>query len=61
MRKKILIALLFLILTFQNACNKAPANCCPLILDVYQEPKLVKEYIHNAEIYKKGFEMCFCN
>lgn len=52
----------FLILMFLNACSNYRGNCCPILgtNDVVENPKFVKDYIKNAEVYKIAFEKCAC-
>ena len=58
MIKKIVI--LFLILMFQSACQNKPVNCCPITSGSIPEPKMVKEYMANDEIFKSYLDKCIC-
>lgn len=57
-----LIVAIFLILICLNACKSYRGNCCPILgaNDVVINPRFVKDYVKNAEVYKFAYEKCSC-
>jgi hypothetical protein len=55
------IAIMCLILMFLNACQSEPVNCCPIASGRIEQPKTVREYIANDEIFKSYLDKCKCN
>ena len=56
------LVMIFLILILVSACANYRGNCCPILgaNDVVENPRYVKDYIKNAEVYKIAFEKCAC-
>lgn len=43
-----------------GACNKT-MNCCPVVSgQVIENPRTVGDYVVNAQVYKRAYEMCLC-
>lgn len=54
-------AILCLIMMFLVACTKIEfVNCCPLSIGDIKNPKYVKDYLINNEIYKDYINKCKC-
>lgn len=53
---------MFLIMMFQSACVNEPiGNCCPIVTGRIENPKKVREYVVNDEIFKEYIKRCNCN
>ena len=57
-----LSVMIFLILICLNACKYYRGNCCPILgnNDIIENPRFVRDYVKNAEVYKFAYEKCSC-